>query len=731
MEYTQQEEIPTAPRHNFQAHVQELPPTSVNEISFHASLLRRISQLEDELKASFKNNGLLRSKLKKMIKEKSILMSNLSKYLADDQIETLKGKKNVEWGAKTVSKALYLRKKGRQIFNFVRKQLIPLPSLTTCKRRVKDIHFKPGVIEFNLIMLAEKCKHLSPVERNFAIGFDEVAIIPGNSLDPSTKKYVGNVTLPPSDTPANFSLVCIAMGLVKRIKMVIAYEFTDKSITGQVMIDFLFSLLMRVEEICKIKIKVLCFDLGTANRSMISKLGITLNATNEIYYTSHPSRPDEKLFLCPDGNHASKNINQGFKNHGAKISKEMRDDFNLSSLTAKAEEIEKIYKADNSLDFPLAPMLNNEVLHPTQFEKMDPKNATKFHSPEVTTAIQYKNQSKLAGKKSTTAFILENFHKLHAILTSTTPWTLSSEESIKKYESDVEYLRWFAGYFLKHLTMGSARLVSLHGIKMTIYTLIEVSQDLFKEGASHVIPSRLLTNAIENVFSVLRSLTPQPSAVQVSQSLRVMSISQFQFNPISGVYDWDESEESSIDFVSLVKSWKRDETEVDECFNGVIHLTTNTHWNQLFSTKIDFNSFVCFMSAILSKIIQKLSCSDCKDWITEENIDDVRCTDGYELLVMRHSVIESCKIIPSQCFIQLGLNLEFLNRLMSQIDSVQSSKYKKNFLLSSYHLDKLQNIHCEELIEIVAEPFISSRLKMLLHRRDKHRAVKFASKSIK
>lgn len=363
---------------------------------------------------------------------------------------------------------------------------------------------------------------------------------------------------------------------------------------------------------------------------------------------------------------------------------------------------------------------------------MNPKNSTKFHSVDVSTAIQFKNQTALGGKKSTTGFILDNLNNMHQIMTSKEGWRVDSVDHMRKYEKDVKYLKWFADEFLKKVSLGSGRIVSIYGIRMSINTLINLSRELLiDEGMKSFKPSRLLTDGIENVFSILRSLTPQPSAVQVSQSLRIMSISQLQFDPIDGVYNWDESDEVSINFVELIKNQNPVRSANSDEFDGGLHLSRNYSWRELFGSKIDFNSFVCFLSCLIGKVIKKVNCIDCKHWMQESDINNLKDVEGYELLTMRHSLDNSYDHVPSISFLQFSLNVEFLMRCFSELVFIESPNFKKKCVDSTLFLNEIQSFHCSDIITKITEPFIASRIRMLLHKREKHKAVKFASKSIK
>lgn len=99
--------------------------------------------------------------------------------------------------------------------------------------------------------------------------------------------------------------------------------------------------------------------------------------------------------------------------------------FNLAGNIAHIEEIESIFNKDAKYNFKLLKEVTEVVLHPKHYAKMDAKNAVKFHSNDVISALNFKAQQAFPEKISPTAFILSCFQLYHNFITSTTSWSIN------------------------------------------------------------------------------------------------------------------------------------------------------------------------------------------------------------------------------------------------------------------------------------------------------------------
>lgn len=242
--------------------VNELPSFvdhSIAEKHFINTIIARNDALEKELKELQSKYSKVKTRFNLETHKISKIKTSLGKFFGIDQIKHILGTK-CQWTRETMKKAIVIKaKEGPQLLNFVRKKIAPLPSLSTIKKNLKNLKFRPGILKFNIQTLASDTKSLPAIEKRFLIAFDEKAIIPGVSKEQVTNEFVGCCTLPKTKEKAVNALVFLAMGIAVRFKRVIGYHFTAKSIDPQVFHDFLIDLLVTFEKIsgCVYKIFIL------------------------------------------------------------------------------------------------------------------------------------------------------------------------------------------------------------------------------------------------------------------------------------------------------------------------------------------------------------------------------------------------------------------------------------------------------------------------------------------
>lgn len=697
-------------------------------------LSRRISLLENQLRKANKLLLLGRKKFKNLEKYQINFEKRLQKYFGQDQLNMIRGKSKVHWLPETIAKAIYIRRKGRSVLENVRQFIAPLPSVTTCNRHISSLKFRPGIIDSNLEFLNRKCENLDKKSDKFILVFDETAIIPGNSKDPSTKHYFGSVTLPEDKKVlADQLLLFMVMGLIVRIKEMVAFHFTKRSCTkGPHLTDFIFKLICEIENRAKIRIVGISFDLSALNCSLLKELGIKFNLQNNTFFVDHPNRPIDKLMLIPDGTHCSKNLNQGLKNCDILISPQMRQEYYLDSNKAKLKDVEKIFKKDSNKIFKVMPKVTDEVIHTAHYAKMNPKNATKFHSIDVQTALEYSREGKKNFQKdlkSSTAFILSCLRRYHDLITSKNGWNKSDQ---KKFDEDVEFLEWFANYFLFNITVGNGNKKSMFGARMGIFSIIYLAKECFEDGSPNFIPSRALSDAIENKFSILRSLTPIPSAVQAIQSLRTMSVTPFQQKNVHGVYSTDENDPSTLQYMDMIKEMANQQSHTDD--NEKIHLSiwltipSEISWQELLSDEKEFNAYVCHLSELLNRILKKIKCEECHLWLLAKHSMDR--LEGFKLLAKRRGTGCYSKV-PSIESLKLFLKLECLYQKLSNHFDLTDEEFETSYVENVHGENFYDDIHCFPSLDVIARLYFEFRLKIQLHCRFVQNAQKLASSSLK
>lgn len=134
-------------------HIPQTSSTSNNETLIE-KLLRNISELQEEVKASNKREHTWQRKFKSSQFKLKTLRHSMKKYFNNDQLDGMCSKK-VNWSNATVKKGLILKYKlGKKFYDTTfRKKYAPFPSASTLNSRIKDLQMKPGILKFNIQML--------------------------------------------------------------------------------------------------------------------------------------------------------------------------------------------------------------------------------------------------------------------------------------------------------------------------------------------------------------------------------------------------------------------------------------------------------------------------------------------------------------------------------------------------------------------------------------------------
>lgn len=638
--------------------------------------------------------------------------------MTEDQLKMINGKKKVGWKNESIKKALLIKiHGGKRVLDLVRNTCFPLPSAETINRRIKDLEFSSGILLFNLEVLKAKCQYLDSTQRHFGIVFDEKAIVPGLELNNSTKQFVGNITMElpnhiKQQQLASHGLVFMAMGVDPRIKEIAAFEFTGSSTCPRAMKSYLFNLIIKIENICNISVDFISLDISPVNCSFLKECGISLSKNNQDYFIQHPNESNRKLFVKPDDIHNIKNMVSGIRKHRIKIAKCLVDRYNLSSSFACFSDINKVYTAQKTSNYKIAPKLTQIVLKPNHYEVMNEKNATQMFSSEVSHAIDLLNKTN--SKKNSMSFILETFQRFYQV-TCHSNWSV---ENLESYENDVAFLRFLIDDFFNNITFENAYLKSIQAAIMSIRSLISYSQHLFECGLKSIKPSRFLSNAIENLFSLTTAKVSKPSALQFQICLKSISIAGYEQNSVAGSsYSWDEqSEKSELDFLAMLQNTQLDNNQED---NSHDILDGNSDEIELIETitvpdEIDLDAFfnndlevIAFEREMLNlsrTYFGLIKCEVCKNMVLLENQ------------------------FMSRVLFDFYKELEYIFTKLSLSVPPNNVKFEEFFFVNIENINSFD--HCFDVKRLICQRFFKYRLKLTLSSRHIHRVNKFASKSL-
>lgn len=259
-------------------------------------------------------------------------------------MDAMFGKKVKKWSKETIQKSIVAYQMGgAKLLNFSRRYLVPLCAPSTLFEIVKDLTFKPGVIQFNLKVLKELVRDFLPHQRHGDLKIDEKSIIEGQSRDYSSDEFVGKITLPASNELASNALVIQLTLMDLRLKMVVGYHFTGKSTSAEAMKNFLFELIREVENTCDLKIHMIGCDMGPSNISFINSIGLNVQKGARQNSTIHPNDASRTLKINLDPVHNLKNLANGLRNHDVIIPSTYVEKYNLSSQVARFKDIEKLF----------------------------------------------------------------------------------------------------------------------------------------------------------------------------------------------------------------------------------------------------------------------------------------------------------------------------------------------------------------------------------------------------
>lgn len=110
------------------------------------------------------------------------------------------------------------------------------------------------------------------------------------------------------------------------------------------------------------------------------------------------------------------------------------------------------------------------------------------------------------------------------------------------------------------------------GFLISTTSVLQLSKFLLTEkGFKYFLPSRGLQDCLENLFSTVRFDNPKPNAIQVRDSIKNISISEYLLQPVRNCsYEWDDSMFLS-GFLNIVRSVRHAHRKESESVQKMIN----------------------------------------------------------------------------------------------------------------------------------------------------------------
>lgn len=660
----------------------------------------------------------------------------LKEYFSNAQMQLITGEvsKVKSWDEKTIMKSVVVKfKGGERTLDFVRKHIAPLPSTRTVQTHFENLKLKPGILCENIEVLKHQVAEFSASQCRFGLYVDEKALIPGESYDPTTKEYIGKVTLPPTDEHATNVTVFLTGGIELRLKMPTAYHFTGKSNTGEAQAKFLIELIKFIEQNSPVKIDFIVFDLGPTNVSMLKNLDNSIGKGSKKYWIEHPCDSNRRLYTIPDLEHCTKNIIAGLRNHNITIPNSFVEKYSLTSSQAKITDVEALCKSQAKFDFKASNQLTDSIINPDHFSKMKSHTFEALMKPEVVTSLELFDQIKRKRgneKVNATAFLLARIDQWHQ-LTSQGHLHVDDEDFLDKKKFLIESANLF-----DQMSIGNRHNICQSGALWGTLAFLDLTEFYCSIGMPLVKPALFLNNCIENFFSILASKQIKPSAVHATAGIKSISISKFLNDPISGSYNWEKDiAESDFSILTLLREKKKIEitSEANE-IPSTIHVPSVILIDEIFDHDFEHQTFYCFIFKIFNKIFEKNKCDACYDvCVDDQNIhenyhklQDLKLSKDNPLVSPFSQTTSSLR--PSKSMEIFFFQLEFIYSEL--LDIAKSPEVMKTLFLNEVCGNQLSFVHCASLENEIIENFINIRLKLVHELRLVHRKSRFASKSL-
>lgn len=682
----------------------------------------QIRFLMSQLKGKDEALAREKKKVKRLQRDCDKSRKMLKSLFEEDQIKclerSLEGKdmRGFKYSARSVQKSLKVKYSCRaRGYKHLRQSGYPLPSLRTLRRRVEGITFIPGVLSDVLLLLKGKVSSMREMDKNVILLLDEMTIQESLEYNKGTDELVGNVTLPHHTGSATHALVFYICGLSRRWKQTVAYHFTGASTKGLQLLDIILDITKKCHEI-GLLVRCVGSDMGTNNQRFWNLLKIKGKRSEEpVTSIDHPCMKGEKLFLTPDAPHLLKNMRNPLTNgHDIKFSRKTVEKYNLPTDTVNVSYIRQMMEIDkqNRTGKRMAHNLTEKHINPSHKEKMRVNLAKQLFSKPVAAAIYLLVEQKRLPKDAiTTAWFIDYIEKWYYFMTNRK--CKFSYRNPGKYKEAINFLKGFMVVIKGMKIQGGQWKPVQRGMIIATQTMLELTNHLLRNcGFTFFVPGRLTSDAIENLFSIIRSVRIKPTAAQFTPTLKETTVSQVLTPIKTGNYEIDDTDDQvKLDFLSGKKKKGDNHTEKPilldyedaELYPGYVNQNASNE-------AIEENVFHTECGYMVRKINKKLNCERCKDvlCVSEPCIPQHRFT---QLKEFRDDELNLLYIAPNIFTLFQECEKVFMERephFSKCREICKSLKTLCNAAVKDLHCDP----DCHPLTNILCDRFVNTRIEM-------------------
>jgi hypothetical protein len=432
----------------------------------------------------------------------------------------------------------------------------PLPAIRTLQQRVEHISMQPGIQKPIFNLMANKVSSMCEEEKICVLCFDEMSIEPKLEYHPETGSFVGEPTLPRNpkiqqqksdDTPrlASKALVFNIAGLFSHWKQVVAYHFTDSSVSTAALKQVVLEILHECYVI-GLYVKVIVCDMGPCNQGLWSLFDIKCDRNVIQNKIPHPFMPDKSLFFMPDIPHVFKNICNTFvSGKNFVLDDEIVQLFNLES-NVNVDPIRDLLDFQDDHELKLCHKLSEKVLDcSSHFNKMNVGNSCNLFDRRLSSALKLLvlEEGRCQEPTFTVAWFIDLLALWFEYGANRHPVMALSRRNLENFNAAISLLKNVILVF-KSLRIGNGAFKPIQrGVILATTTLLDVSLEcLDYHNFSYILTGRMNQDCVENLFSVVRSKNPLPTPLYFARSLKQICMSQFLHVPSNSNYNVDDSD---------------------------------------------------------------------------------------------------------------------------------------------------------------------------------------------
>ena len=323
------------------------------------------------------------------------------------------------------------------------------------------------------------------------------------------------------------SFILQFLGIAERWKQVVAYHYTGRSMNGASLKNLITQIVTKAFSI-GLNVVAVTSDMGPGNQALWREFGV--HSKRESISSSALINGANIHFLA-DIPHVVKNLCTAFLKHRKIIlSENVCSTFNLVSNEVSIAHIEDLVNFQDGKSLKLTPKLTKETLTSTShFKKMNVSTALHVFSNAVAAGLRYLVEKEGRSKDYlTTAWFVKFVDSWFELTTSRHPVMALSTKKRDVYIRARQTLSDFMD-ITQSMQIGERAVWKpvQSGILLSSLSILHLCDELLNTKLDFLLTSRLTQDCVENLFSLVRSKNPTPTAREFKYALKIICTAQY------------------------------------------------------------------------------------------------------------------------------------------------------------------------------------------------------------